>query len=116
MKRRFEHNLFFRIALRFVEARGRFWFAKDVGDAVIADAVAGTEVGMGIVVECTPSDSAGILRIGCELIVDAGMAQRVFALPLVIIGGLGGESVADEFGVEIARMIRRLAAGSRNRS
>ena len=50
----------------------------------------------------------GVLRIGGELIVDARVAQGVFALALVVVGGLGGEGVADKFGIEIARMVRLL--------
>ncbi len=43
-----------------------------------------------------------------ELIVDAGVAEGVLALALVVVDGLGGEGVADELGVEIAGMIRLL--------
>ena len=39
---------------------------------------------------------------------NARVAQRVFAQALIIIGRLGGKGVADEFGVQVARMIRRL--------
>ena len=35
---------------------------------------------------------------------DARVTQSVLALALIVIGGLGGEGVADEFGVEITRM------------
>src|SRR6185437_6935415 len=89
------------------EAGGGLGLAEDVGDAVIADAVAGTEIGVGVVVEGAPSDAAGVLRIGGQLVVDAGVAQRVLALALVIVGGLGGEGVAHEFGIQIAGMVRR---------
>jgi len=41
---RFEDDFFRGIALRFVKTGGGFGFAEDVGDAVIADAVAGTEI------------------------------------------------------------------------
>ena len=111
-----EHDLFAGIALRFVEAGGGLGLAEDVGDAVIADAVAGAEVGVGVVVEGAPADAAGVLRIGGELIVDAGVAEGVLALALIVVDGLGGEGVADELGVQIARMIRLASAGSRSRS
>src|SRR5260370_415630 len=100
MKGGLEHDFFFRFALRFVETGGGLGLAEDIGDAVIADAIAGTEVGVGVVVEGAPADSARILRIGRKLVVDARMAESVFALPLVVVGGLGGESVADKFGVQ----------------
>ena len=94
------------MALRLVEAGGRLVLAEDVRDAVVADAVAGTEVGVRVVVEGAPADASSVLRIGGKLIVNARMAERVFALPLVVIGGLGGVGVADELRVEVARMIR----------
>jgi len=103
---RFEHNLFCWIALRFVEAGGKLGLAEDVGDAVIADAVAGSEVVVRVVVEGAPSDAARVLRIRRDLVVNARMAQRVLAQPLDVVGGLCRESVADEFGVEITRMVR----------
>ena len=37
---------------------------------------------------------------------DAGVAQSVLTLTLVIIGGLGGVGVTDEFGIEVQWMIR----------
>ena len=43
--------------------------------------------------------------IGRELVVDAGMAQRVFALTLIVVGGLGGIRVADKLSIQIARMV-----------
>ena len=70
----FEDDLFGGIALRLVEAGGRLGLAEDVGDAVVADAVAGAEVGVRVVVEGAPADTAGVLRVGGELIVDAGVA------------------------------------------
>ncbi len=100
------------IALRFVEAGGGFGLAEDIGDAVIADAVAGAEVGMRVVVEGAPADAAGVLRIGGELVVNARVAKGVLALALIVVGGLGGEGVADELGVEIAGMIRRFQGKS----
>ena len=102
--------------MRLVEAGGRLGLAEDVRDAVVADAVAGAEVGVRVVVEGAPADAARVLRIGGKLIVDARMAQRVLALPLVVVGGLGGIGVADELRVEIARMVRRLSAEIRSRS
>ena len=70
-----KHDFFRRIALRFIESRSRFGFAEDVGDAVIADAVAGAEIAVGVVVESAPADAARILRIGGELVVDTGMTD-----------------------------------------
>jgi hypothetical protein len=39
---------------------------------------------------------------------DAGVTERVLALALVVVGGFGGEGVADEFGIEVTGMIGRL--------
>ena len=58
-----EHDFFSRITLRLVETSGRLGFAEYISHAVIADAVAGTEVGVGVVVEGAPADAAGVLRI-----------------------------------------------------
>ena len=67
--------------------------------------IAGTEVRMRVVVEGAPSNTTGILRIGRELIVDAGMAQRVLALAFVVVGGFGGISVTHEFSIQILGMV-----------
>ena len=56
MKSRLEHHFFFRIALRPIKSGSSLGLSKDVRDAVIADAIAGTEVGMRVVVESTPAD------------------------------------------------------------
>ena len=85
-----ENDFFGRFALRFVEAAGGFELAKDVGDAVIADAIAGSEVGVRVVVEGAPAYAACVLRVGGDLVVDAGVAQRVLALALVVVSGFSG--------------------------
>ena len=72
---------------------------------MVADAVAGAEVVVGVVVKGAPADAAGVLRVGGDLIVDAGVADDVFALAFVGVDGFGGEGVADELGVEIAGMV-----------
>ncbi len=82
VERRLQHDLFVRVALRFVKARGGFRLAENIGDAVVADAVARAEIRVGVVVEGAPADAAGVLRIRRELIVNARMAQRVFAQTL----------------------------------
>ena len=61
-----------------------------------------------VVVEGAPADAAGILRIGSKLVVNARVTQRVLGQSLDVVDGFGGVSVAYEFGVEIARMIRLL--------
>jgi len=58
--------------------RRQAWFAEDIGDAVIADAVAGAEISVRVVVEGAPADATGILRIGSKLVVNARVAQGVF--------------------------------------
>ena len=103
-----QHNLFLRIALRLVESGRGLGLAEDVRDAVVADAVARAEVAVGVVVEGAPADAAGVLRIGGQLVVNARVAQGVFAQALDVVDGLGGVGVADKFGIEIERMIGRL--------
>ena len=97
----FEDDLFRGIALRLVEAGGGFVLAEDVGDTVVAEAVARAEVGMGVVVEGAPADAARILRIRRKLVVNAGVTKCVLALALVVVGGLGWVGVADKLGVEV---------------
>src|SRR6202044_945089 len=90
-----------------IESACRFEFAKNIRHAVVADAIAGTEIGVGVVVEGAPTDAAGVLRIGGELIVNTRVTQGMFALALIVVGGLSGKSVPDKLGVQVARMIRR---------
>ncbi len=82
----FEHHFLLGLDLRFVEARSWLGFAEDVEDAVVADAVACAKAGVGVVIERAPGDAARILGSGGELIVDAHVAERVFALALVLVG------------------------------
>src|SRR5580765_4510070 len=51
------------IALRLVETCRRLWFTENVGHAVIADPVSGSEVPMRVVVKRAPPDATSILRI-----------------------------------------------------
>jgi len=81
---RHEDNLFIRIALRTIESSRWLGLAEDVRDAVVADTVTGAEIGMSVVVEGAPADASGILRVGCQLVVYARMANSVFALPLIL--------------------------------
>jgi hypothetical protein len=52
-----------------------------------------------------PPNAAGILRVGCKLIVNAGVPQCVFALTFVVVRCFGWKSVSYEFGVQIQGMI-----------
>src|SRR5271165_5524434 len=88
MESGFEHNFFRRSTLRLVEARGRLRLTKDVGHAVVANAVAAAEISMGVVVERAPTDAARILRIGSKLIVDPRMTDGVLHQPLFVVNGL----------------------------
>ncbi len=108
MERRLEHDFFRGIALRLVEARRWLGLAENVGDAVIADAIAGAEVSVSVVVKGAPADAAGVLRVRSQLVVDAGVAHRVFGEALHLVDGLGGIGVPDKLGVQIARVIGRL--------
>ena len=107
LKRRLEHDLFRRIALRFVKTGGRLGDAKDIGDAVIANTVAGTEIPVRVVVERAPADAPCIPLVGCELIVYARMPQRVLRHALDLVFALGRNVWPYEFGVQVKRMIRR---------
>lgn len=64
MKSGLENNFFGRIALGFVETSCRLGFAENVGDAVVADAIAGTEIRVSVVVEGTPANATSVLRVG----------------------------------------------------
>jgi hypothetical protein len=72
---------------------------------VVADTIAGTEVGMRVVVEGAPADAAGILRIGGKLIVDPCVTQSMLALALVVISRFGGEGMSNELSIKVAGMI-----------
>ena len=56
----FEHDLFIRVAHRFVKCGGRLGLTEYIGDTVIADPVACAEVGVSVVVERAPANSAGV--------------------------------------------------------
>ena len=60
VERRFEHDLFRRIALRPVESRRRLRNAKDIRNAVVADTVARTEIIVRVVIKSTPAKPAGV--------------------------------------------------------
>src|SRR5215472_6332347 len=103
----FQHNFFTRITLRCVKAGRGLGQTEDVAHTVEADAVAGTEVVMRVVVEGTPSDAARILRIRSQLIVYSRMPQRVLGQAFGVVVWFGNEGMPDELCVQIAWMIRR---------
>src|SRR5271163_5170020 len=105
MKGGVENNLHGGIALRSIEARGRLRLAKDIGDTVVADPVAGAKVGVRIVVKGAPSNPAGVLRIRGKLIVDPSVAQGMFPLTLIVVCRLGGVGMANEFSVKVEWVI-----------
>src|SRR6266571_7052479 len=107
VERRLKNNFFRWITLRFVEARGGLRFTEYIGDAVITDSIAGPEVTVRVVIEGAPANAPGILRVGRELVMDAGMTQRVLGEALDLVNRLGRIRVPDEFSIQIARMIRR---------
>src|SRR6266513_2157466 len=108
MKRWLQNDFLRPITLRFIEACRWFWFAKDVGHAVIADAVARTEISVRVVVKGAPTYATGILRVRRQLIVNAGMAQGVLREALNVVDGLGRISMSDKLRIQIARMVGRL--------
>ena len=96
MERGFENNLSRGIALRHVKASSGLVLAKDIGDTVIADAVPCTEVRVCVVIEGAPTDAAGVLRVGGELIVNPRVAQGMLALAFVVVGRLRRKSMTDK--------------------
>src|SRR5438874_6544903 len=108
MERWLQHDFFGRITLRLVEASRGFRFTKDVGHAVVADAVARTEISVRVVVKGAPANPAGILLIRRQLIVNARMAQGVFGETLNIVDGLCWVGVAYKLRVQVPRMVGRL--------
>src|SRR5271169_94215 len=105
MECRFENDFFLGLALRFVKARSRFGLTENVADAVVADTVAGAEIGMRVVVEGAPANAARVLRARGELIVHPGVADGVLTQAFKAIEAFRRISVADEFGIQIARMV-----------
>ena len=102
---RLDDDFLFRVALRAVETGRGLGQAEDIAYAVIADAIARTEIAVGRVVEGTPRDAAGVTVVGSQLFVDAHVPDHVFGHMVHVVEALGGEHVAVEFGVEILRMI-----------
>src|ERR1035438_8286176 len=74
VKGRLKHDLLRGIALGLVKSSGWLWLAEDISDTVIADSVAGAEVGMRVVIKSAPTDPARILRIRSKLVVNSRMA------------------------------------------
>src|ERR1035441_2552739 len=86
---RLQHNVFFRVALRFIETRSGLGLAENVGHGVVTNPVAGTEVEMCVVVEGAPANTTGVLYIRSQLVVDAGMTQCVLCQPFLVVYSLG---------------------------
>ena len=61
---------------------------------------------MGVVIEGAPAETAGILGIRSQLIVHAGMAERLFSEPFGVVSALGRISVPDKLSVQIQGMVR----------
>jgi hypothetical protein len=108
VERRLQHYFVRRVALRFVESRGRLGLAKNIGHSVVADSFAAAEIPMRVVVEGAPADTARVLRIGGKLVVNARMPHGVLGQSFDLIDRLCRISVPHEFRVEITRMVRLL--------
>src|SRR5450755_1374851 len=93
MKRRFQHDFLRRVALRFVESCGGLGFSEHIRDAVITNTIARTKVAVRVVVEGAPANTAGILRIGGKLVMDAGVTQRMLGQALHLVDGLSEPSI-----------------------
>src|SRR5688572_32038809 len=99
VKSGFEDDLLFRVALRFVKPRGRLRNTEDIADAVIANAIARTEIRMRVVVESAPAKAAGVSLIRGQLIMDPSVTHRMFRDPLDVIIPFRWIHVPDELGV-----------------
>src|SRR5439155_11130090 len=108
MERWLQHDFLVRITLRLVEASRGFRLTKDVGYAVIADAVSGPEISVRVLIKGAPANTAGILRIRRQLIVNARMAQRVFGETLNVVDGLCWVGMAYKLHIQVPRMVGRL--------
>ena len=81
--------------------RSVFGQTEDVHHAVIADAVAATKLPVRVVVESTPTNAPGNLRVAHLLVLDAGVAQCVFHEPFFMIEYLRWEHMAVELGNQV---------------
>src|SRR3954462_3495293 len=63
---------------------------------------------MRVVIECAPANSPGILRIRGQLVMDAGVTQRMFDEPFNVVNGLGGVGMTDKFGIQITGRVGRI--------
>ena len=87
-----------RFALAGIDVGGELGFAEHVHDAVVADAVAGAEILVGVVVEGAPADGAGDARVAAGGVQHFEMATNVLGLALLLVEGLGRVHVAAELG------------------
>ena len=102
-----QNHFLFRAALRGVKIRGRFGNAKNVGHAVIADVVAGTEIMVRVVVEGAPSRAARIAIVRRKLVMHARVPPHVLRYTLHVVGAFGGEHMPVELGIHVERVVRR---------
>jgi hypothetical protein len=84
--RGFEHDLLVGIALRFVETSSGLQLAENVRNSVVADAIATAEISVRVVVERAPTEAAGELRVGGDLIVNARVAKGMLAQAIGVVG------------------------------
>ena len=82
------------IALTGIDRSRQLRVAEAVQNAVVADAVAGAEVLVGLVVEHTPAKAPGVLLAGIGGVLHPDVPQGVLLPVRAIVKGLGGVHVA----------------------
>ena len=82
------------VTLTGIDCCRQFGVAEAVQHAVVADAVAGAEILMGLVVEHTPAEASGVFSAGIGGILHPDMPQGVFLSMGTIVKGFCGVHVA----------------------
>ena len=93
-----QDHLFGRLALAGIGIGREFRLAEHVHDAVVADAVAGAEILVRVVVEAAPADGAGNVRIAVGRVEHLEMAAHMLGLALLLIVAFGRVHVPAVFG------------------
>ena len=100
-----QHHLLSRVALAGVAPGGELGFAEDVHHAVVADAVARTEVFVGVVVKHAPANGATDDGVLVRLVQHIQVACHMFGLAVFGVDALGGVHVAVELGDEVGHLM-----------
>ena len=82
------------VTLTGIDRRRQFGVAEAVQHAVVADAVPGAEILVGLVVEHTPAKTPGVFSAGIGGVLHPDVPQGVFLPVRAIVKGFGGVHVA----------------------